>query len=495
MSRLLPRGSVLALLATGSILLPSPPARAQEKAPSGLRAALAVTRSTGAATVAVFTSRADPKSQRFHDEFDRGPWARYNRGLVQVVAVAIEDEPAVARTMGIVKVPVVKIYGKTPKGVSLLAAIDDCPSPDALAARLVGLQVGLQPPGKDDPAVSQASGHGGAQASAQSYASPQAWPQVQTPATPQIPATPQAPAPPQIPATPQAPMLAFPTAAPTVTTTTANVVQVPSQNLLIQQAAPQIFMAPAPSPTVYVPQQPTATPMMAMAAAPTAAAAPVAGNMLLPVPSAAPAAPVAAPTMMAAPVAAPTMMAAAVAAPTMMAAPVAAAPTMMAAAVAAPTVMAAPVAAAPATTAVAAPAATVATLSNQSLSLPSSGTRTRVRVRGPGLLASGMARLGERMVQLGRTRIETIQETTLEAPAPQAPGIGTTTISTTSASPVVPPPSSVAVPIQQMLPPRQPAAPQAPAIPAVPPGPTPTPQAPSQPTPSPQSGPSGHFHH
>lgn len=423
MIRLIPRGSALALLAAASTLL-AQPARAQEKARTAFGQALAVTRSTGAATVVIFTSHADAKSQQFRDEFDRGPWARHNRGLVQVVGLAIEDDPGLARTMGIVKVPAAKVYGRTAKGVSLLAAINECTTADALAARLVALQIGLEPPGKDDPAVSQASGHGGVQASQQNYAPQPNWPQVQTPAAPQAPAVPQAPA------------LTF--GAPTATTTTANVVQVPSQNLLIQQSAPQIIMAPAPAPTVYMAQQPAAAPMMAFA--PATAAAPVAGNMLLSVPGAAPAAPVA------------------------MAAPVAAAP------VAAPVVAAAPVAVA------AAPAATVATLTNQSLSLPSSGTRTRVRVRGPGLLAAGMARVGERMVQLGRTRIETIQETTLEAPVAAAPAGGTTTISTTSASPVVPPPTSVSIPVQQQAPPQE-APPQAP---------------PSYPTASPQGAHSRH---
>lgn len=384
MIRPLSRGSALVLVAAASSFLAPRPAVAQEKAPpSAFGAALAVTRSTGAATVVIFTSRANPASERFREEFDRGAWARYNRGLVQVASVAIEDEPGLARTMGIAKAPAARVYGRTEKGVSLLGSIPDCTTPEALAARLVALQVGLEPPGKDDPAVSQASGHFGVQASQQSQPPAPGWPQVQTPPSPVAP-----------------PSLTI--SAPTASTTTANIVQVPSQNLLIQQAAPQVFVAPTPPPTVYVAQQPTTT---------TIATAPVANNMFLAVPGAAPAVP---------------------------SAQAQSQPLIPAQAPAVP----------------AAPATTVGTMTNQSISVPSSSTRTRVRVRGPGLIATGVARLGERMAEFGRTRVEVIQETTLDAPVAQVPGNGTTTISTTSAVPVVPPPTNLAVPIQQTAPPQ-----------------------------------------
>src|SRR5262249_31973563 len=80
---------------------------------------------------------------------------------------------------------------------------------------------------------------------------------------------------------------------------------------------------------------------------------------------------------------------------------------------------------------------------------------SRVSVRGPGMLGAGLARLGERLTQLGRTRIQTVQETVLETQASQPIG-GMATISTSG---LTPPPAAA--------PPQ--AAPPAPC----PPGPSP----------------------
>ena len=175
-------------------------------------------------------------------------------------------------------------------------------------------------------------------------------------------------------------------------TMTAGLVQVPSQNLVIQQAPPQVFLAPTQAPVVYMPM--TAGP--AQPTLPMAAAAP-SPNLFLPAP---------APTLTAAPAPSPTL-----------------------AVAAAPALSAAP---APATV------GTLAAVTNQTLSLPASASRTRVRVRGPGILGASLARLGERMIGLGRARIETVQETTLEAPTTRSAPTGLTTISTTSTTPVVP---------------------------------------------------------
>jgi hypothetical protein len=46
--------------------------------------------------------------------------------------------------------------------------------------------------------------------------------------------------------------------------------------------------------------------------------------------------------------------------------------------------------------------------------MPASRTCTRVRVHAPGPLASCLAGFGERLTLLGRTRIETVEETQLE---------------------------------------------------------------------------------
>ncbi len=78
--------------------------------------------------------------------------------------------------------------------------------------------------------------------------------------------------------------------------------------------------------------------------------------------------------------------------------------------------------------------APVAALSGSSFSVPTSRSSSSVEVRGPGLLGTGLARLGERLTEFGRTRIRTVQETVVETPRNQPVG-GTTTISTSSLTP------------------------------------------------------------
>ena len=185
----------------------------------------------------------------------------------------------------------------------------------------------------------------------------------------------------------------------------------PGQNFVIQQGAAQIFVAPPQTPVVYVPQTFSAAPSntLTLSAAPSQPA-PVRRHLAL-----APSAPTA--TLMSGP------------------------PTAINVA---PTAAAVPVSLA------SGPPASLAAVTNQTLSLPTTGSRTRVRVRGPGLLASSLSRFGERLTRLGRARIETLQETTLEAPLTQAPAAGLTTISTTSTTPVAPPPQTLT-----MAPPSQ----------------------------------------
>jgi len=218
---------------------------------------------------------------------------------------------------------------------------------------------------------------------------------------------------------------------PQAVTATAGVVQVPSQNLMIQQAPPNVFLAPTQAPIVYVPQMMSAVP--AVSAAP--AQAPT-GNLFMTVPNVA-------------------------------AAP---APQPSVALAAAPTVAAAPPVAA---VAVAAGPPALAAVSNSTLSIPSSGNRTRVRVRGPGLLGSSLARFGERLTQLGRARIVTEQETTLEAPLPQSVGGGVTQISTTSTTPVSQGPTTTTLLVQGQ---HQPEVCKQPCPPSQPPTPYPTAQ-------------------
>jgi hypothetical protein len=113
--------------------------------------------------------------------------------------------------------------------------------------------------------------------------------------------------------------------------------------------------------------------------------------------------------------------------------------------------------------------APLAATSGSTLSMPTTGSMSSVEVRGPGLLSLGLARLGQRLIDLGQTRIRTVQETVLAAPRSQPSG-GTTTISTTSLTPMQAPPSAP--------PAAPPAAPLA-APPAAPPeAPAPSPQCP-----------------
>ena len=118
------------------------------------------------------------------------------------------------------------------RGVTQLGTIGDCDTPEALVDRLRTLDLGLSTAAKADPAVTPSSLGGDIYAS-QQYTTPTA------PATPsQVPQTPAF--------TPQAPQMAMvPTFVPQAVPTTASVIQVPSQSLMIQQAPPQIIMGPA----------------------------------------------------------------------------------------------------------------------------------------------------------------------------------------------------------------------------------------------------------
>ena len=269
------------------------------------------------------------------------------------------------RAWNITRFPTVIVFGPDAKGMTALGSTSDCAGGAVLAAWLEALDSGRRAPGELDPSVHTTA------------IGTDAYPSQQQP--PPAPSPPAAAPPAYSP--PTAPAYAAPLA-----TTTAGVIQVPSQNYVIQQAPPQIFMAAAQAPIVYVPQAMT-TAMMPVAPAPPA-------NVFLPT-APAPVAPMAA---------------------------------------AMPVAAFAPAPALPAAPAVAMPAA----ITNQTLALPASQTATRVRVRGPGLFAASLARLGERLVQLGQARIVTTQETVLQPPYPQTAS-GLTTISTTSAAPVARP--------------------------------------------------------
>jgi hypothetical protein len=362
--------------------------------------ALAATLSKGVPTVVVFTSESQPGSIRVWNEFNETAWARTNRGLVQLVRVSKEHEVGFVRSSGIVQFPSVVVYARGPKGVTVLSSIQDCADASSLVSRMISLSVGMEPMAAVDPSVRPATYPGDAYPS-QQYQQP----------------TTSSPPPASPPAMTSQPMVTV--AMPQTVSATTGMIQVPGQNLMIQQQPTQVYMAPAPQPVVYVPQT-----MPSMSFVPQTASPP-AGNLYL---------------TTSAPAPAPTMAVAVANQP-------AVTPTAVALTTAAPPALAA--------------------VNNQTFSLPSSASRTRVRVRGPGLVASSLARLGEKMTQLGRARIETVQETELQSPYTQNLSGGLTTFNSTSTTPISQP--------QTMMMTTPAPAPQPPVC--QPPNPTPTPQA------------------
>ncbi len=251
------------------LVLGKVPLRAEDKAaskplPSPLSAALQITRTHGAATVAILTCSEQPSSERLWKEFYAGAWARANRGLIQVVNVSKEAEPELVRALGVSRFPTVVVYGRGPRGVGQLGTIADCDTVDALVGRLRSLDLGLNPPARTDRAVSQAAFGGDVYATQQAQCAPPAYcPPVTT-------------APPQ----PQPTTVSL---APSVSQSVqamASMVQIPSQNLMIQQAPPQVFLAPAQTPIVYVPQA-----MPAAAASPATVASAPPANLFMAMPS------------------------------------------------------------------------------------------------------------------------------------------------------------------------------------------------------------------
>ncbi len=246
----------------------------------------------------------------------------------------------------------------------------------------------------------------------------------------------------------------------------ANVIQAPSQNYIIQQSPPQFFFA----------QQSQAAPAsLAPAAMAPASMAPA--NLFMPA-SVAPAS-TPAPMSMAPASLVPAAMAPASNMAMMAVAPAPSMPMMAVAPASNMAMMAvAPSAVAPSAvaTSAAAPAVSGAAVTTQSVSIPASSTRSRVRVRGPGPLAAFAARIGERLTTLGRTRIETIQETNLETQTSAPPPGQVVTLSSTSASPVMAPQQNFTIPTS--VPVSPPSAP--PFTPTPPQGPHPSPQGQEQ---------------
>ena len=122
------------LTVTAAVMLFSPPgnrsAGAQDQpAADKLSEKLAYTRAKGVPTLVVFYSTDQPASVRFASELADGAWARTNRGLVQILNVSKETDPAFVKSLGIIRFPTVALYSRGQKGVELLATITGCDAP------------------------------------------------------------------------------------------------------------------------------------------------------------------------------------------------------------------------------------------------------------------------------------------------------------------------------------------------------------------------------
>ena len=408
-------------------------ARAQAPQPPGMAAvsaALGHMKTSGAPLVVVVTSAARPESRAFYRALFEGPWARDNRGIVQIVELPAEGNAATIERLRVTSMPSVLAYTAGPDG-PVCRGLKVGGSIEEVVAWLGSMGIGdaRVASATVDPAVIPVA-HDGTPSPQQPYTAP---PPPPVAAPPAYTYTPTYAAPP-----PQAPVYATP--AP-VMAPAPSYVQLPGPQVVVQQGQPQVFVTQA------APPQPSfaAQPMMATP------------NMYLPTAAAAPQ-----PSFAAQPMAAP--------APVAYAAQPAAAPVAYAAQPAAY--------AAQPTAAYAAAPMPYAAVTNQMTALPVTGSRTRVRVRGPGPIRSGLASLGEKMTQLGRSRIETVQETELNTPAVQG-GSGVATFATTHTTPVgAPQMQTVYVPQPVATsPPQQPVYESAPPV-----------------TPSPQGAPQKHGH-
>jgi hypothetical protein len=344
----------------------------------------------GLTVVAVTTSTSQPRSKALLQALRSHPWFVANAQRVRLVEVPTEPQATTMGRLGVSVCPAITVYGPGADGHEMLGGRSGFARADQVIEWLRGLEQSTVEarPVVPDPNVSLTNLEKCPPlASQQGYAAPPA-------SVPQTPLTPSSV--PQQPLVPQSTPMMY---TPVTSMTTASVVQAPPQNFVIQQQPAQIFFAPQGSATVYVPQG-------------TAPAMTAASNLFMP----SAIAPASVPTSLA-PASVPMALA-----------PASVPMALMPASVPTPTIAAAGVA----------PAANGAAITTQSVSVPASRTSSRVRVRGPGPLASAAARFGERLTTLGRTRIETVQETRLETQTAQSPPGQFMTLSSTSATPTMP---------------------------------------------------------
>ncbi len=364
----------------------------------------------GSWTIAVVTSTGDPASKRLLESLRSNAWVRANNDRVKLAEL---NSDAISRP-SIGSSTAVLVYQPGPRGPEMVAGRSGFNGADDVILWVRKVVVSATETSIHDPNLTQATMNDKSLPSAQAptYQTPQ--PQPQAP-QPQSPAYPQA----YLPQSQMTTTYAMPMAP-----SPATMIQAPQQHLVIQQPPTQVMFAPPSAPMVYLPQAPAPTANLYMQAVPTASQ----------------------PMMMVAPQ------------------PMAVAPQPVA-------VAPQPVAVAPQPAAIpVGPSLTGAALTTSSFSVPASSTTSRVRVRGPGPVASALSRFGERLTTLGRTRIESVQETRLETQIAQTPPGQYMTLSSTSASPLLSQPQTMMTP--------QPVSQSAPPLPYCPPpqGPQPSPQ-------------------
>ena len=204
------------VLALGLCLVQGTPRVLGSGAPgSDYRAALEIARTRGVPMVVIVTARDVSVSLRLWDEFQDGPWARTHRGLVLVVQVCRESEPQLVRTWNITRFPTAIVFSPDANGMTALGSTSDCAG-GAAAGRMArrarlrregtGRARSERPPRpRSGPMLTRLSNSR----------------RLHQPRPPRRPLT----------ARPRAPAYAAPLA-----TTSAGIIQVPSQNYVIQQA-------------------------------------------------------------------------------------------------------------------------------------------------------------------------------------------------------------------------------------------------------------------
>ena len=217
----------------------SPPA-APAPAMAAVSAALGHMKTGGAPLVVVVTSAARPESRAFCRALIDGPWARANRGLVQVVELPAEGNAATVERLRVTAMPAVLAYTAGPEGPAC-RGMKAGGSPDEAAAWLGSMGIG-------DAADGLGDGRPGGDARRITTAIPRPSSPYYAPPRRRRSAGPPC-------ALLHADLRRPPRPAPTYVTGRSpmmarrgrrrRIVQLPGPNVVVQQGQPQVFVTPA----------------------------------------------------------------------------------------------------------------------------------------------------------------------------------------------------------------------------------------------------------